>query len=187
MDTWPKRLIESGGNDSTALTASITPTSILHVSSKYTFPANSMFRGMRLRVVASGRVSNVITTPGTLTLDVRGQGIVVFNGLAIPLNIVAKTNVPWNLWIDMELRSVGSGTSAQFLSIGQWNSESVVGAAVGTALGANLPVSTAPAVGNGFDQTAAFTLDVFGTWSINNADSIQTHMFELWQLNGASS
>lgn len=183
MGYTPYRLIESGGNDGTALTASTTPTSILHPASLYEFDPNEMFRGMRLQLRAGGRVSNVVTTPGTLTLDVRGQGIVVFNGQAIPLNTTAKTNVPWGLTIDMELRSVGSGTSAQFLSTGVWTSESVVGSAVGEARSAALPVSTAPAVGTGFNSGALFSLDLFATWSLNNANSIQTHWYELWVMN----
>ena len=43
-----------------------------------------------------------------------------------------------------------------------------------------LPNAT-PAVGTGFSSVAAFTVDLFATWSLNNANSIQSHGFILTQ------
>jgi hypothetical protein len=37
--------------------------------------------------------------------------------------------------------------------------------------------NAAPAVGTGFDSTVDMVLDLFGTWSLNNANSIQVHQY----------
>jgi hypothetical protein len=169
----------------------VTPTSILHPTGRLLLPAGYLFRvGQVLRIMAAGRVSNIVTTPGTLTLDLRmgpalPPTIVVANGGAMALNAVAKTNVPFELWWELTLRSVGSGTAAQWHHQGTWSSESVVGSPLPSAGGAGthmLP-NAAPALGTGFDSTVANYLDLFATWSLSNANSIQTHQFKAWLSN----
>jgi hypothetical protein len=69
---------------------------------------------------------------------------------------------------------------------GIWSSEAVIGSALPSVGGAGahmLPISTAPAVGTGFDSTASQAVNLFGTWSLNNANSILTHQFTLESLN----
>jgi hypothetical protein len=186
-----EELLASSQVDGPALTASVTPTSILSAESKITIPGAGPFLyrvGQVLRIRAHGRVSNIVTTPGTLTLDVRfgpTSNIVIANGGAIALNVVAKANVPWVLDWQLELRSVGSGTLAKFHHQGSWVSESVVGSPLPSAGGAGMAMlpNAAPAVGTGFDSNSDGILDLFATWSLNNANSIQTHGFAAWLSN----
>lgn len=184
IQSWQETLV-SAQVDGTALTASTTPTSILPGAAKLTLPANYFLIGRVLRVKATGRVSNIVTTPGTLTLDIRFGAVIVANGGAMALNVVAKTNVTWWLeWI-LTCRAIGGTTTANMMHTGQWVSEAVVGSPLPTAGGSgalNLPAS-APAVGTGFDSTAAQTVDMFGTWSLNNANSIQVHQYTLEAMN----
>jgi hypothetical protein len=102
------------------------------------------------------------------------------------LNIVAKTNVPWILeWI-MTCRAIGSGTTSNLMHQGAWTSEAVIGSPLPSAGGAgtHLLPNAAPAVGTGFDSTAAQTVDLFGTWSVANAaNSIQVHQYKIEALN----
>ncbi len=171
--------------DGTALTASTTPTSILNAAAVFTLPANFLEVGRKLRLTASGRISNIVTTPGTLTLDVRLGAVVAANGGAMALNIVAKANVPWHLEWDMVCRAIGGSTSANMMHQGLWTSESVIGSPLPTVGGAGvhmLPNAT-PAVGTGFSSVAALTVDLFATWSLNNANSIQVHQFSLEAIN----
>lgn len=171
--------------DGPALTASTTPTSLLPAHAKITLPSGYFdTAGKKLKIKASGRISNIVTTPGTLTLDIRFNAtpIIVFNGGAIPLNIVAKTNVLWELEIDLVCRTIGSGTAATMFGTGKFLSESVISAVAGTMNVCGLPAS-APAVGTGFDSTAANLVDLFGTWSLNNANSIMLHHYELESSN----
>lgn len=171
--------------DGTALTTSTTPTSILHPSDVYLFPGNLLKRGSKLVITAHGRVSNIVTTPGTLTLDVRFGSVVAANGGAMALNIVAKTNVPWLLRWELKCRSTGSGTQATMMHQGTWTSESVIGSPTPAAGGAGthmLPNAT-PAVGTGFSSVANFAIDLFATWSLNNANSITVHDYSIELCN----
>lgn len=185
---WVETLAEAQ-SDGAPLTASTTPTSLLPTQARATLPPG-FFRnpGKALRITASGRVSNVVTTPGTLTLDVRmgpTANIIVFTGGAMALNVVAKTNVTWWLELILTCRQVGGGTSANLMGTGKWTSESVVGSPLPSAGGSGVLLlpSSAPAVGTGFDSTVAMVVDLFGTWSINNANSIQVHEYLLESLN----
>lgn len=185
-NTWVE-LIGFDVADGTALNTSTTPTSLLPASAKFTLPANFFnYAGKKLRVRAAGRISNIVTTPGTLTLDFRLGSVVAFNGGAMALNIVAKTNVSWIFEAELEARAIGSGTSAALLGIGKWLSESVIGSPLPSAGGSGLLLlpASAPANGTGFDSTAAQQIDLFATWSISNAaNSIQVHQFSLESLN----
>lgn len=185
--SWQETLINANV-DGTALTASTTPTSILPATAKLPLPPHFFRIGKMIKIAAAGRVSNIVTTPGTLTLDVRmgpTSNIVVANGGAMSLNIVAKTNVPWYLEWVLTCRAVGNSTSANLMHQGLWTSESVIGSGVPTAGGAgtHLLPNAAPAVGTGFDSTVSMVVDLFGTWSLNNANSIQVHQFRIEDLN----
>lgn len=181
--TWDQVLVAAQG-DGSALGNSTTATSILPTAAKFTLPANFFDHpGQVLRLNAWGRVSNIVTTPGTLTLDVRFGSTVVFNGGAMALNTTAKTNVSWRLIAMLTCRSVGSGTAATLFGMGDWCSESAVGSASGVANDMMIPAS-APAVGTGFDSTASQVVDLFATWSIANAgNTIQLHQFTLESMN----
>jgi hypothetical protein len=176
------------GEDSTALTNTTTATSILPASRKFTLPSYFFDAiGKTLRFRASGRISTVVTTPGTLTLDIRFGSVVVFNGAAMTLNTTAQTNVNWILEADLICRAIGSGTSANVIGQGSWKSHAVIGSSAPTAGGCGehlLPYNTAPAVGTGFDSTASQTIDLFATWSVANAsNSITTHSFSIIAIN----
>lgn len=184
LQTWSETLI-TAQTDGTALTGSTSATSILPAAAVYTVPAGFLQIGRAFRVSAHGRVSNIVTTPGTLTLDIRFGSVIVANGGAMSLNTTAKTNVPWYLEWTLTCRSIGASTSATMMHQGKWTSESVIGSAAPTAGGAGthlLPNAT-PAVGTGFSSVAAFTVDLFATWSLNNANSIQVHGYTLVALN----
>jgi hypothetical protein len=185
-----EELLGSQQQDGTALTASVTPTSILHPTGRIRIPAGYLYRvGQVLRIFAAGRVSNIVTTPGTLTLDLRMGAlpptIVVANGGAMALNTVAKTNVPWVLWWELTLRSVGITAPRAVAPSGRMDVR--VGhrlpAPEAGGAGTHMLPNAAPALGTGFDSTVDNYLDLFATWSLNNANSIQSHQFKAWLSN----
>jgi hypothetical protein len=183
-NSWVGTLAASIG-DSTALTASTTPTSILHTSGRAYLNPNQLNVGTVLRVQASGRVSTVVTTPGTLTFGFRigpTSNIVAFTSQALALVTVATTNVSWILELLMTVRSTGSGTSANLIGTGRFESEINTNGSAGNAAARLLP-ATAPAVGTGFDSTVANVADLYATWSISNANTITTHQSVIEQLN----
>ena len=101
-----------GQTDGAALTASVTPTSIIPAAARFTLPPNFFSEvGKAIRVRGAGRVTTV-TTPGTLTLDIRlgpTGNIVVFNGGAMALNATAQTNATWEFEATLICRSIGAG------------------------------------------------------------------------------
>lgn len=172
-------LIESQG-DGTAVTL-VAEASLLPAQAKLTLPANYIYRvGQRFQVKAKGRISNVVTTPGTLTIRLKFGAIIVAASKAIPLNIVAKTNVGWDLAWDLVIRSIGAGTGATFMHNGVWTSESVVGTPAGAAGGAIL--QDAPAVGTGFDSTIANVIDLAAIFSITG-NSMLCHQYAFESTN----
>lgn len=188
--SWNQALV-AAQVDGTALVSSTTPTSLLPGQGKFTLPANFFETiGKSMRVLARGRISTVVTTPGTLTLDFRlgtiASPIVVFNGGAMNLNTTAQVNATWMLEAILTARSVGSGTAATLMGIGSFTSRAIIGSAVVAAGGVTstpLP-DTAPAVGTGFDSTITNVMDFFAAWSISNAaNSIQLHQFLVESMN----
>jgi hypothetical protein len=186
VQTWQETLI-TAQVDGSALSNSTTATSILPAAARYTLPSNYFYIGTKLRIKAGGRISTVVTTPGTLTLAINfgtiASPIIVFNGGAMSLNTTAQTNDTWLLEAVLTCRAIGSGTNANMMGVGQWTSAAVVGAASGVGLPLLIP-ATAPAVGTGFDSTLTNTVDLFATWSVANAsNSLTLHDFSLESMN----
>lgn len=172
--------IAAAAADSTALTNTTTATSILTGTAKPVIPAQTIGKaGKVYRGRLFGRISTLVTSPGTLTLDVRLGSTIVFNGGAMTLNTTAQTNATFEFEFLLKVSSVGSGATATILGAGKFTSRAVIGSAAVGAGGAGILLlpDTAPAVGTGFDSTIAQTLDVFGTWSVASAsNSIISHI-----------
>jgi len=172
--------------DGTAVTATAEG-SLLPGGAKILLPSNYINAiGKRFQIRASGRISNIVTTPGTLTLRFKlgpTATIAVAASQAIQLNAVAKTNVSWILEAFFTVRSVGSGTSATLFTNGTWTSESVVGSPVPASggPGAAIWTASAPAVGTGFDSSVANQVDLTAQFSLTG-NSIQCHTFALEDL-----
>lgn len=168
-------------SDGSALTNSTAATSILPSHAKWTVPANFLdYIGRRLKIAAHGRISNLVTTPGTLTLDFRMGGTVAFNGGAMQLSTTAHTNVPWKFEADLTVRVVGA--VAQFMGQGLFFSQAISISGADPTVGHSflLAPNSAPAVGTAFDATAALVLDMFAKWSIaDSANSITLHQYEV--------
>lgn len=178
------QVIASAYTDGPTLTAAATA-SLLPTYVPTTLPAGYWQIGRIWRLTAAGRISNVITTPGTARFDLRMASVTAWDSLAIPLNVVAKTNVNWFLDVLLTCRSVGSGTSATLIGQGYFLSEAnilVPVPATGPGPGGQLvPYNTAPVVGTGFDSTAALALDFRWTQTVATG-SITMHQFLIEQL-----
>jgi hypothetical protein len=189
LQSWQETLI-TAQTDGTALNTSTTATSILPAAARYTLPANYLSIGKMLRVRAMCRLSNIVTTPGTLTLDIRmgpTSNIVVFNGGAMQLSTTAHTNVPLVFEAVLTCRAIGNSTNANFIGQGWALSQalSLTAVADSTTTPAHLLApNTAPAVGTGFDSTVAMVVDIYATFSVSNAgNGITLHQYSLESLN----
>lgn len=123
--------------------------------------------GQMLLIELQGKISNAVTTPGTARFDVRLGGTVVFDGLAVPLNLVAKTDVTF--WLKLWLRLAVVGPVANFFGAGQFTSEAVVGSPLPSVGGSgliHLPYNTTPIVGGNFDATISQVLTMNFTQTV---------------------
>lgn len=176
-----------GATDGPTLTAAARA-SCIPTANRIVLPNNFFYIGRAIRIQMSGRISCVVTTPGTARIDVclgsAGTTIVHDTG-ALNLNVVAKTTVPWNFDVTLVCRAVGTGTTTTFFPTGPgFQSEAVVGAPLPSAGGNGLlyaPVGT-PAVGAGMDNTAASALDVFFTQTVATGQFI-VHNYIVQVLN----
>lgn len=182
---WVAPLITNAGQDGTSLSSSTTATSILPAVAKYTIPSNFLFNvGQKLRVRGMCRVSNIVTTPGTLTLDIRFGATVVFNGGAMQMSTTAHTTLPLHFDFELQLRTPGS--TAALMGYGKVVSQVVNISSADSATGHSILVvpNVTPVVGNTFDATASQQVDMFATFSISNAANlIQLHDYVLESIN----
>ena len=171
-------ILSTASADGVALTNSVAAASIMPASAIATIPAGSLQVGSTLKLMLRGRMSTVVTTPGTLTLDVRLGSVIISAFGAMLLNVNAQTNATWEVILLATIRAVGSGTTANAIVTGCFVSRTLIGSpavAAGGAGTAMLP-DTAPVVGAGFDSTAALAINVFATWSVASASNIiQVH------------
>lgn len=187
--TYRETLLAHRG-DGTALTAAATASLLQGTTATralYTFPANFFEPNKTIHIVASGRISCVVTTPGTARFQVQfGGSVNVFDSTAINLNTTAKTNVHWSLDLTLICQASGNGTTATlFPGPCYFESEAVVGSPAPTAGGSGgvlLPYNTAPAVGSGFDSTSSQKCDLLFTQTVATG-SIQLHTYFIEALN----
>ena len=180
----PVQVIASSYTDGPTLTAaaaaSCVPTYV-----PTTLPAGYWQIGRMWRLTAAGRISSVITTPGTARFDLRLGGVIAFDTLAILLDsVAAHTTVGWYLDVLLTCRAVGSGTSANLIGQGTWACEDILGVPATAPKGvvpAIVPWNAAPAVGTGFNSQSALTLDFFFTQTVATG-SMTLHQFLIEQL-----
>jgi len=190
MSGWQETLV-SAQVDGPALTNTVTQASILPAQAQYTLPANYLkYIGQVLKITAQGRISCVVTTPGTLLFQVLFGATALYNSgsAAMNLNIVAKTDVAWWLEILLTVRSMtftGTAATATFMQQGRWTSEAVVGSPLPSAGGSGtlfIPAS-APAVTPTFDPTASQKVDLQAKFSVSTATtSLTLHQYKLESL-----
>lgn len=185
LQTFQETLV-AGTTDGPTLTAAARA-SCIPTASRIVLPNSYFYIGKAISIRMHGRISNAVTTPGTARFDIclgAAGTTIVFDTLALNLNIVAKTTVPWVFEAYLICRAVGTGTSTNFFGYGTFQSEAVVGSplpTVGGNGGLIVPVGT-PAVGAGFDNTAASALDVFFTQTVATG-SLTVHNFRVDALN----
>lgn len=184
LQTWQETLVSAQVDGPTLTTAAAA--SCIPPAAKITLPNNFFQIGRQLRITATGRISSVITTPGTARFDVRLGSVVAFDGLAVLLDTVAAhTNVGFKLDILLTCRAIGNGTVTTLMGQGLWTCEDILGVpatAPKGVLSAMLPWNSAPAVGTGFDNTAANTVDLFFTQTAATG-SMTLHQYTVEALN----
>lgn len=157
-----------------ALANSNTQTSVLNGQAKWTMPAQWLeFVGQKFRVRAAGVMSTAASAPGTFTWSLMFGSIAVYAGGASGTLATSASNLPWQLEIDIIVRSVGSGTGATVEGNGKFMT---------AALSSSTPIQLLACPGplTGFDNTVATVVDLQGAWSAASASNTLTcHDYEL--------
>jgi hypothetical protein len=185
VQSWTERWI-TGVTDGPTLTAAARASCIPTAERKVLPVTFGITKAIRISM--GGRISCVVTTPGTARFDIclgaAGTTIVYDTG-ALNLNTTAQTTVPWYFEVELVCRAVGTSTSTTFFPHGgRFVSEAVVGSAADTAGGngyLNAPTGT-PAVGAGTDSTAVHILDCFFTQTVATG-SLIVHTFNVDLIN----
>lgn len=161
--------------DGPTLTAAASAT-MLPVTAKFTFPPNAFVQPSGLWIVASGRISNAVTTPGTARIDVRLGGTVIYDTGALTLNQVVKTTLPWFFHCQITCRAIGA--AGNFMGLGTFEAESIVGSPLPTVGGSGGLVTPTgvTAVGSNVDLTVANAFDM------NFTQTVATGSFTCHQL-----
>lgn len=162
--------------------------SVLNPDALYTLPSNLLEPGRRLRIVARGGISNIVTTPGLMNFQVKIGGVAAFDTGNIQLNATAHTTLPFWIEIGMTCRATGSATAANLIGLAQVTGVMFTRTAGQTddvqGVQTILAPQTAPAVGTGFDSTIANIVDLWVGFTISNAgNGIQIQEYTLELLN----
>jgi len=107
--TWQEALQVSIA-DTTQISNTVSETAM---APDFNLPAKYWFPGRTLRVTMAGVMSNVVTTPGTLTIRSRLGGVggtILAASSAIALNTTARTNA--SIWLQFLLTCRTNGFSA---------------------------------------------------------------------------
>lgn len=167
--------------DGPALSASTSATSLLGsttaaADARATIPTTFFQIGKKMRIKGAGRISNLATTPGTFTLDIRFGSVVVFTSQAMQLSTTVHTNATFRFEIELTCRAIGGGTTANLWGSGEFKSKAVnlSGADPTTSDSFLLMPETSPTTGTGFDSSTAPMIDCFGTFSVNSASNSVT-------------
>jgi len=190
LQTWVETIVshQSGG---TSFGTYTTSKSVINPQALYTIPPGFMTIGKALEIDIMGGIGTLVTTPGTITFEVKlgpTANIVVFTTGTMQLNATAHTNLPFWVKILLTCRAVGSTTAANLM--GQaWAMGTMFTVTAAQTDGVNSQTimaapKTAPAVGTGFDSTVANILDLWVGFSISDAaNTIKIEQYTVKALN----
>jgi hypothetical protein len=162
-----------------------TAKTVIPQTSLVKLPTNYLDLGRVLRTRVWGALSNIVTTPGTVTFQIMLGSIVVWTSGPIQLNATAHTLLPFWLDIIWRVSVVGTSTTAKIIGGGilqgiHFTLTAAQVDAVNTAGAFGVP-ATAPANGTGFDSTIENILDFWVGFSINDAGNgvqVQNYLVE---------
>lgn len=150
-----------------------TAKTVIPTNSLCTLPPGYWTIGRALEVEVWGGIGTLVTTPGTITMQIMLGSIVVFTTGAMQLNATAHTNLPFYAKFFLNCQAVGSGTTAKFMGqafvIGTMFTVTAAQTDGVNSQTVMVAPKTAMAQGTGFDSTASTVLDFWVGFSISDA------------------
>lgn len=184
--TWNQTLIAQQAQG-TFLATYTTAKSVINPQAVAVLPAGFFAApGTAIRVDVLGAISNIVTTPGTITFQVMLGSVVAFTSAAIQMSTTAHTKLPFRLTAWLTTRVVGNSTTAQLIGMSEAVSQTFsISTSDSTSSHSIVQApNTSPALGTGFDSTVAQSLDFWAGFSISNAaNGIQVEQYFVTSLN----
>lgn len=180
---YPELLIWNASSG-TAFNTFTTAKTVLPPQCVYPFLATWWHKDRIVRITATGNLSNIVTTPGTITFQMMLGATIVMNSGAFQMSSTAHTNVPFKA--ECLVRCDVEGATAQL--VGGWTVSSqalsLTAVADSTTTIATLAGPSPMALGTAFDATVAQNLDMFVGFSISGAgNQIQVFNYIVESLN----
>lgn len=168
-----------------------TAKTVINQNMLYGLYANFFKLGKKIRITAIGAMSNIVTTPGTVTFQVMLGTVVVWTSGAVQLNATAHTTLPFKLVVDLtcQLTNTGvGGAIAKLMGLGELTGLmfTLTAGQTDSAQGHQtiLVPQTAPALGTAFDSTVSQIIDFWTGFSISNAgNGVRVDQFDVEFLN----
>lgn len=165
-----------------------TAKTVINPNALWTMPPNWARLGRKLNVRVSGAISNIVTTPGLMNFQVIIGGVAAFDSGNIQLNATAHTTIPFWADIDLTVRAIGNGTSANVIGLGEFTGKmfTLTAGQTDDAQGHMTIIAPVgiPAVGTGFNSTIANIVDFFVGFTISNGgNGVQIHQYALYAEN----
>lgn len=151
-----------------------TAKTVIDSSGLWDMPRNYMYEGRKFRLRAAGALSNIVTTPGTITFQLMIGAVIAWTSGAVQLNATAHTTLPFFIDLGLTCQQFNTGTTGTaIMGIGTIEGLMVTRTAGQTddAQGMQTIVipQTNPALGTGFDGHVVNTVDWWAGFSISNA------------------
>jgi hypothetical protein len=184
------QVLASQKANGTLFNAYTTAKTVLNPTELVQIPGNYLQLGSKLRIRVWGGLSNIVTTPGTVTFQCMmgpTSTIVAYTSGALQMTNAATTLSPFELDLVLRLNATGTSTSAAFIGGGHIvapNLALAAGAPSGQGHASIMTPITAPANGTGFDSTVTNVLDFWVGFSISNAgNGVQLYDYLVEQLS----
>jgi hypothetical protein len=172
-----------------------TAKTVINQQDLYGFYANYFQLGSKLRIKVRGAVSNIVTTPGTMSFQVMLGSVIAWTSGAVQLNATAHTTLPFALDIDLTCQLTNTavgGAVAKLMGLGVLSGIMFTNTAaqvdgVNSMTIITVPV-TNPALGTAFDSTVSQILDFWVGFSISNGgNGIRIDQYDVEALNMPAS
>jgi hypothetical protein len=159
-----------------------TAKSVINEEDVINWPANILRVGSAFRIKVKGGLSNRAATPGTFAFQLMMGSVVAWTSGNLSFNASARTLLPFSLDLELRLDSIGSGTLAKFMGMGEFGGIHLTN----TDQKIQVP-TTAPALGTGWASTAAQAMDLYVAFGTSDAgNGIQVQVYEVMQTAGFS-
>jgi hypothetical protein len=179
----------------TLFTNYTTAKTVINQQDLYGLYANYFELGSKFRLRVCGAISNIVTTPGTITFQFMLGSVVAWTSGAVQLNATAHTTLPFMLDVELTCQLTNTavgGAVAKLMGLGRLTGLmfTLTAGQTDSAQGHQtiLVPQTNPALGTAFDSTVSQIADFWVGFSIaNSGNGVRVDQFDLEALNMPAS